>query len=74
MQKVANEGEVFVCLACGKRSKDRYGEMAISRGWDVSCMLNSILCLESHVVLKNERVVKINDGGEIDEKSKNEIE
>jgi hypothetical protein len=33
-------------LGCGKRSKDRHGNRAISRGWDVSCMLNAILVLE----------------------------
>jgi len=32
---------VFVCLACGKQSKDRYGDKPISYGWDESCMLNS---------------------------------
>lgn len=28
--------KVWVCLACGKMSKDRYGEYPVHRGWDVS--------------------------------------
>jgi hypothetical protein len=44
--QVAPEGQVWVCAACGKRSKDRYGDQAIDRGWDVSCALNSVLCYE----------------------------
>lgn len=38
--EVAKEGFLFVCHACGKTSKDMYGELAISYGWDESCMLN----------------------------------
>lgn len=44
MNKIAPEGEVFVCGACGKRSRDRYGSEAIDQGWDESCMLNAVLC------------------------------
>ncbi len=44
--KVAPEGQVFICAACGKRSKDRYGDQKIDHGWDASCMLNSVLCYE----------------------------
>lgn len=40
----APEGTVYVCGACGKRSRDRYGEQALDRGWDESCMLNAVLC------------------------------
>jgi transposase-like protein len=40
----APAGQVFVCSACGKRSKDRYGYRAIDAGWDESCMLNAVLC------------------------------
>lgn len=42
----APDGAVFVCGACGKRSKDRYGNQKISHGWDESCMLNAVLCDE----------------------------
>jgi hypothetical protein len=37
---IAPEGFVWVCGACGKWTKDRYGS---ERGWDESCMLNSNL-------------------------------
>lgn len=47
--QVAKKGQVFVCGACGKRSKDRYGEQAIDRGWDVSCMLHAVLCVENGI-------------------------
>lgn len=43
---VAAEGTVWVCAACGKTSRDRYGEQRISRGWDESCMLNAVLCFD----------------------------
>lgn len=38
--RIAPDGKVWLCVACGKRVKDRYGE---DRGWDESCMLNSVL-------------------------------
>ena len=44
--EVAPSGYVFICLGCGKMSKDRWGNRAISKGWDVSCMLNAVLALE----------------------------
>lgn len=44
--KTAPDGQIYVCTACGKRSKDQYGEKMIDRGWDCSCMLNCVLCYE----------------------------
>ena len=44
--KVAPEGQVYVCGACGKQSRDLYGFQKISSGWDESCMLNAVLCYE----------------------------
>ena len=47
---LAPAGQVWVCLACGKRSRTKYGFDAddvrqnIDPGWDESCMLNSVLC------------------------------
>jgi len=41
--KIAPEGKMWVCLACGKISKDCYGTKfpeSNSRGWDASCVLN----------------------------------
>lgn len=63
MNKIASKGQVFVCSACGKRSKDKYGDEMIDRGWDVSCMLNSILCYEDKLVIENGRVVKVEENG-----------
>ena len=65
----AGEGQVFVCGACGKRSRDKYGNDPINRGWDVSCVVNSVLCLESHVHVDPEtnRVTAVDDGGVVEE-------
>ena len=46
----APEGQVWICGACGKKSRTMYGfdaenkSTAIDRGWDESCMLNAVLC------------------------------
>ena len=37
----APDGWVWLCLACGKKSKDRYGDPDTS--WDEACFLNSVL-------------------------------
>lgn len=48
---VAPPGTVFVCGACGKTSRSRYGwnpdngaERVADPGWDSSCMLHAVLC------------------------------
>lgn len=44
--RIAPEGKIWKCMACGKTSKDLYGmeyRDQTSKGWDESCMLNSIL-------------------------------
>jgi len=41
VNETAKPGHVFICLACGKRSRDRWGERKIDRGWDESCMMHS---------------------------------
>jgi hypothetical protein len=57
---VAPEGFVFVCSACGKRSRDKFGTQPISSGWDESCMLNAMLCEESALTLDSRgRVLEI---------------
>lgn len=56
--QVAAQGQVFVCGACGKQSKDKYGEQMIGRGWDVSCMLNAVLCKEDSLRYENGLVIK----------------
>lgn len=48
---IAPDGEIWVCLACGKTSKDRYGlEEEHSPGWDESCMLNSRMVSKDRLV------------------------
>jgi hypothetical protein len=63
--EVAKEGHVWVCLACGKRSKDRYGiDSPINRGWDESCVLNSQEFPESLLIIEGPapgRVVGLKD-------------
>jgi hypothetical protein len=44
---VAGPGRVFVCHACGKRSYDRYGDQKVDSGWDASCVIHAVECLES---------------------------
>lgn len=39
--RLAPPGTVWVCIACGKTTRDRFDTVG---GWDESCMLNSILC------------------------------
>lgn len=74
----AGPGEIFVCLACGKTSSWKYGfaddsqpekekeERVASRGWDESCMLNSVLVREVDLT-RNEhgRVIKIREDATI---------
>lgn len=47
--KVAEEGTVWVCAACGKTSRTQFGfnannEHVADLGWDESCMMNAVLC------------------------------
>ncbi len=54
--QIAPPGAVFVCVACGKRSRDLYGNQRLDYGWDVSCVLNSMLCVEETLVMNGGRV------------------
>jgi hypothetical protein len=69
---IAPEGQVFVCCACGRRSKDQYGNQRINRSWDESCMLNSILCYEDKLVFNNDGtiVIEVKEGGVVDGQSR----
>lgn len=50
-ERMAPEGFLWVCLACGKTATDRYGiEGENSPWWDESCMMNSALHPKSHLV------------------------
>lgn len=40
---IAAPGTIWVCLACGKTERDLAG---ITRGWDVSCAINAVLCVD----------------------------
>lgn len=42
--RVAPNGTIWVCAACGKTSRDICGDEGAS--WDESCMLNAVLCHE----------------------------
>ena len=55
--EIAPDRQVFVCRMCGKRSKDRYGDRAIDRGWDESCMLHAVPVWEMGLSLDNGRVI-----------------
>lgn len=37
-ERIAPDGKLWLCYACGKTTRDRYGE---SGGWDEACALNS---------------------------------
>ncbi len=52
---------LFVCLACGKTSEDKYGmEGRHDSGWDESCMLNCELFGKEELVYgPGTRVAKI---------------
>lgn len=46
--RLAPDGFMWVCQACGKKSRTKYGfddenNPTADRGWDESCMLNSQL-------------------------------
>ena len=62
---------IWVCTACGKVSKDRYGSKGTSKGWDESCFVNSVLVKEDHLVWNDTKtiVIEILDEGIIEKES-----
>jgi len=56
---------VWVCGACGKTSRAKYGfdennKRVSQPGYDESCMMNSVLCLAKPIraeLIKNRRIV-----------------
>lgn len=53
--RFAPKGKMWVCVACGKISPyDRHGDDCSTRGWDVSCVLNSALYDEAKVIMKSD--------------------
>ena len=59
--KIAEEGNLWVCLACGKTSESKYGISGKhSYGWDVSCMMNAEEVSKDKLVFNNSnRVIEI---------------
>ncbi|MCC6405372.1 MAG: hypothetical protein IT405_03220 [Candidatus Yanofskybacteria bacterium] len=59
--RIAPEGQVWVCMACGKMSRDRYSAQGPgdSPGWDESCMLNSVLLKKEKLVIQDGRVREV---------------
>ena len=75
MNSLAPKGQVFVCQACGKRSRDLFGEQQIDRGWDVSCMLHAVLCYEDKLVINESGMaVKVLEGGLVESKIDYELQ
>lgn len=68
MNQKAPEGCLYVCMACGKTADWKYGfddqnKFAASRGWDVSCTLNSVLYKKEDLRFSpNGGVFEIKDG------------
>lgn len=46
-ERFAPEGQIWICGACGKTAKDRYGDPGSS--WDESCFLKSVLVYEASI-------------------------
>lgn len=56
---LAQDGQVWICAACGKTSRTKYGfddddRWVADRGWDESCMLNAVL-VYADSIQRNER-------------------
>ena len=58
---LAPDGMLWVCFACGKTAKNRYGTgPRVSPRWDESCAMNSVLQPEEVLVYDDDgRVVRI---------------
>jgi hypothetical protein len=54
-----NRKKIFVCLVCGKRSNDLYGNDVIDKGWDASCVCNAVEAYEDECILVNGKVMEI---------------
>lgn len=66
--KFAPEDKIWVCLACGKFSKDKFGDKDLntSHGWDESCIINCQLFNVNKLVYSEngERVIAIGEQNE----------
>ena len=58
---LAPEGKVWVCVHCGRFSRDKDGNTSEkSPGWDMACRVHAILCVEESLVIREGRVVRTN--------------
>ena len=57
------EGHRWVCMACGKSSRDVYGRHPYNYGWDESCSMNATLLPESRLLFSSDggRVLSVRD-------------
>ena len=59
LQMLAPEGWLWMCIHCGKRVKDRYGNEG---GWDEACMLNAVLVEEVFADALEEKLKEKTEG------------
>jgi hypothetical protein len=60
---ICDESHIWVCTACGKTSRTKYGfdkkgDNLCDHGWDASCMCNAVLVEKATCVFKKGRVVE----------------
>jgi hypothetical protein len=57
-ERFAPSGKIWVCHACGKVAKDRYGMDGSMRssGWDESCAINCTCVDMNYLVWQGDRV------------------
>lgn len=61
--RIAPDGKLWVCTACGKTAKNRHGPPNADQGWDESCVLNSHLFNKDELIFNEQgRVVAISEG------------
>ena len=60
MNQLAGGNQIWVCQCCGKTSEDKYGiEGKHSYGWDVSCVVNAVLCWKGRLTMSGGRVSEL---------------
>lgn len=60
--KKAPKGKVYQCMACAKRSKDKYGDEPLDYGWDVSCVMHCELIDEEEAKKNREQFLEAQNG------------
>ena len=60
-----SKNKIWVCVACGKTSEDKYGTVNTSYGWDISCCLNAQEFDKDDLVYsKGKRVIQVKEENE----------